>query len=352
MQNACMRKMGVVLYLFTKNIHTMATKVITTNGKGAATQHEDPFVGGTAADFKKDLNPETEFEAVEGLNLNLKNPDAEASNLSSHETGLLANAFMEMGDAGSGSLVETSDEFLPDAIWGSYAAPSREALEVIIGSDERIRINGTTTYPWRAICGLKITAANGKRFIGTGWLISPRTVVTAGHCVYMHNEGGWASSIEVIPGLNDAARPYGSFSSNVLRSVTGWTQGKKRENDYGCIILPQNQRPGSTVGFFGFAIRDDSFLNNAALNLSGYPGDKGGNQQWFMAQRPKSLSSRVITYNIDTMGGQSGSPVWVLQNGNRYAVGIHTNGHGTGNSATRIQTDVYNNLVNWKALGA
>jgi V8-like Glu-specific endopeptidase len=168
----------------------------------------------------------------------------------------------------------------------------------------------------------------------------------------MHNEGGWARSIEVIPGLNDASRPYSSAVGTQFRSVTGWTQSKKRENDYGAIILPANARLGDTTGTFGFAIRNDGFLTSAKLNLSGYPGDKGGNQQWFMAQKGKSVTSRVITYDIDTVGGQSGSPVWVLQDGNRYAVGIHTNGSASGNSATRIESSVYERITEWRGLGA
>jgi len=98
-------------------------------------------------------------------------------------------------------------------------------------------------------------------------------------------------------------------------------------------------------------VKDDNFLKNATLNLSGYPGDKGGNQQWFMARKTKSVSSRRIVYDIDTMGGQSGSPVWYLTNGQRYAVGVHTNGVSSGNSATRIVTPVFNNLIAWKNLG-
>ena len=70
-----------------------------------------------------------------------------------------------------------------------------------------------------------------------------------------------------------------------------------------------------------------------------------------MAQRTKSVSARVITYDIDTMGGQSGSPVWILQNGQRYGVGVHTNGASTGNSATRIDTAVYNRMLGWKNEG-
>lgn len=324
------------------------------------TEHETPSTAAlgvdtpnapalTKADEVKDS--ETEYEKVGGLDLNVRFPEREVSNSKSESESEETDSVI--GLAGTESAAETDSGFVLDAIYGSYPELLDEVrTEVIIGADNRIRINPTTSYPWRAICALKITAKNGKRFIGTGWLISPRTVVTAGHCVYMHAEGGWVSSIEVVPAQNDASRPYGSFSGNNLRSTQGWVNSKNRNFDYGAIILPANSRPGATVGYFGFGVRSNSFLMNSALNLSGYPGDKGGNQQWFMAQKPKSVSSKVITYDIDTFGGQSGAPVWVLQNGNRYGVGIHTNGSSSGNSATRIDQSVYNNLLNWKNQGA
>lgn len=296
----------------------------------------------------------TEYESLAGLNFNVQDPNAEARSGSSGgggEAGLETTAYE--GSVGGEGGDEAFGLAARDALLGSYEVSDPLLRpEVIIGPDNRVRVGNTAIYPWRAICGLKITAANGQRFIGTGWMISPRTVITAGHCVFMHNEGGWARSIEVVPGLNDASRPYGSASSGTLRSVVGWTQSRNREYDYGAIILPGNARLGDRTGWFGLAVRDDAFLRAANLNLSGYPGDKGGNQQWFMAQRTKSVASRVITYDIDTMGGQSGSPVWVLQNGQRYGVGVHTNGASTGNSATRINADVFNRMMAWKNEGA
>lgn len=295
---------------------------------------------------------QTEYESLPGLNFNVRDPHAEASSGTRNEVGATEYEG-SMGMDGGGITPAAAAESAPrDALLGSYDAPETMMKpEVIIGTDDRVRVTATTSFPWRAICALRITAANGQRFIGTGWLVSPRTVITAGHCVFMHNEGGWARSIEVIPGLNDASRPYGSASSGNLRSVVGWTQSRNREYDYGAIILPANARLGDRTGWYGFAVRDDAFLRAASLNLSGYPGDKGGSQQWFMAQRAKGVSSRVITYDIDTMGGQSGSPVWVLQNGQRYGVGVHTNGASTGNSATRIEGNVFNRMLGWKNEG-
>jgi V8-like Glu-specific endopeptidase len=335
---------------------TLPATAVNGNGKngGSQTSYEDPSMAQRSSKASESTSgSETEIEDVEGFNIfKPGQADVEVSN------GKESAAFEFGGETSleeSGtSLTEDEDEPL-DAFYASYGDLKQEALrqvrEVIIGADNRVRINPTTSYPWRAVCALKITAQNGTKWIGTGWLISPRTVITAGHCVYMHDEGGWAKSIEVIPAKNDASNPYGSASSSYLKSVTGWTQSKNRENDYGAIILPSNFRPGDVTGYFGFSVKDDSYLMSSVLNLSGYPGDKGGNQQWFMALKPKSVSSRVITYDIDTMGGQSGAPVWIKIGEARSCVGIHTNGHTSGNSATRIVTAVFDNLKAWKNLG-
>ena len=291
---------------------------------------------------------ETEVEDIEGLVLTKPGEsDKEVYNRAGKETESTIETLEEAG-------TEEAEEgvIAREAFFASYPDLFEKSIsEVIIGTDDRVRISPTTSFPWRAICALRITAKDNTKWIGTGWLVSPRTVITAGHCVYMHDHGGWPKSIEVIPGLNDASRPYGSGVATTFRSVQGWVNDKKREYDYGAIILPANKPLGNLTGTFGFAVKDNSYLMNAYLNLSGYPGDKGGNQQWFMARKAKSVASRVIYYEIDTMGGQSGSPVWVKVGNARYAIGIHTNGVVSGNSATRIVQPVFNNIQNWKNLG-
>ena len=59
----------------------------------------------------------------------------------------------------------------------------------VIGTDEREQITQTDQYLWRAIASLRITARDGSHWIGTGWFISPRTLVTAGHCVFIKGSG-------------------------------------------------------------------------------------------------------------------------------------------------------------------
>ena len=298
---------------------------------------------------------ETEVEEVEGVSI-LRPGEGDNEVFSKLETESAEN---ETSFEETGFDIPGADTELMDAIYASYPEliPKRKAqlTEVIIGTDNRVRIFNTTIYPWRAICSLRITAKDNSQWIGTGWLVAPRTVITAGHCVFMHDHGGWAKSIEVIPGCNEASKPYNSGVSSNLRSVQGWTGSKNRDFDYGAIILPANYRPGDATGYFGFGVKTDAYLMSSVLNLSGYPGDKGrfrnGNQQWFMALKPKTVSSRVIKYDIDTMGGQSGAPGWVKVGDVRTCVGIHTNGDSAGNFATRIVTPVFNNIQSWKNQG-
>lgn len=219
--------------------------------------------------------------------------------------------------------------------------------ETIFGRDERTRITGTTAVPWRWECQLIITMPDGKQYIGTGWLAGPRLVMTAGHCVHDGGSGKqWASKIEVIPAMNGSRRPYGTYVSRSFISVNGWTRNRNFDYDYGCILLPSNV--GNSLGYMGFANYNDSTLRSITLNTAGYPGDKPFGTQWFTTGRVNNLSSRQIYTFMDIKGGQSGSPVWRLTNGQRYAVAIVSAENSQTNFLLRINSEVFANIRNWK----
>jgi V8-like Glu-specific endopeptidase len=152
-----------------------------------------------------------------------------------------------------------------------------------------------------------------------------------------------------MPGRDADALPYGTVTSTRFYSVRGWTENGDEEYDYGAIVL--DTALGERTGWLGFGAYTDSTLTSAVGNLSGYPGDRGnGKQQWFMARRLNSVSARKVFYDIDTAGGQSGSAVYRIKDGQRYAVGIHAYGVGSNpfNSATRINRPAFDNLTAWK----
>lgn len=226
--------------------------------------------------------------------------------------------------------------------------------ESVCGRDNRVRIRGTTRIPWRWVCQLIITRRDGRRSRCTGWLIAPRTVMTAGHCLYSHSAGGWARRIEVIPGLDATRRPFGAEVGTSFRSVRGWTRDRNPNYDYGAIILPRSCR-FRRLGNFGFGSFSSSTLRGMLVNNSGYPADKSFGTQWFNAGRITRVTSRRLFYLIDTFGGQSGSPVWALMRRNgrlqRIAVGIHGYG-GCPNKSVRIVKPVFNNMLSWRSQGS
>lgn len=249
------------------------------------------------------------------------------------------------------SFIAPMSTSLRDIGEASFGPPPPRA-ETVHGPDNRIQITNTSSYPWRVHASLLITAKDNSRWIGTGWFIGPHTLMTAGHVVYIKNSGvpgrdGWVKSISVMPGRNGSSLPYGSVTSTSFRSVTGWTNNGDQNYDYGAIIIPTNL--GNTVGWLGFGVYGDSDLRQTTGNISGYPGDKPTGTQWYDYHRIASVSNRKVYYDIDTAGGQSGSAVYRIKNGGRYAFGIHAYGGSSVNSGTRIVTAVYNNMVAWKA---
>jgi V8-like Glu-specific endopeptidase len=224
--------------------------------------------------------------------------------------------------------------------------------ETVLGRDDRVRVDDVAAYPWRAICALRIRSRSGQQYVGTGWFASPHLVVTAGHCVYLHADGGWAEEVLVLPGLAGAAGQAPPARSHRLRTVDGWVAGRAAGSDYGGILL--DEPVGERLGWFGTGALDDAALTGSWVNISGYPSDREqARVQYFHARVLVQLNASRLFYDIDTFGGQSGSPIWVTAaDGQRVAVGVHTTGGVRENAGTRITGDVLANLRAWSRDGA
>jgi V8-like Glu-specific endopeptidase len=233
------------------------------------------------------------------------------------------------------------------ASFGTVAHP-----EIVIGDDDRTPIPDPTLAPWCHICALRIRSSSGTEYVGTGWLSGPSTVMTAGHCVYLHDDGGWPASIRVIPALNGTVEPVGDVTSSVFRATDGWVQDRDTGCDYGAIQLAGSGM-GTQAGWFDVGAANDDKLAAAIANISGYPYDLDrATRQYFHARKIMSVGARRLFYDIDTFGGQSGSPIFINDDGRRIVVGVHTTGSGTSNSGTRITPDVLQNIVAWSAEAA
>ena len=207
--------------------------------------------------------------------------------------------------------------------------------ESVCGRDERVKVDPETSPPYNWICSLVITAVNGEQYVGSGFKIhipnlNCGVIVTSGHCVYLH--GAYAENISVtFPGQETVIPKQAD-----LYASPEFIQYSNPDYDYGLIILSGN----SDEGFGWSAIVPDSELLGRIVTDCGYPGDKHPwPQMWITGGELTKVTTNRLFYMNDTMGGQSGSPVYTWYKGYWTVLGVHSYG-GCPNSATRFSSQM------------
>ena len=194
--------------------------------------------------------------------------------------------------------------------------------------------------PFCMVCNLIITLKDNQSFRASGFFISPRCVITAGHCVYLNKE--WAQKIEVIPGDKSMTRPLGSDISTTFQTVEGWVHNEDDNYDYGAVILKNDDLFTVINSYFGYT----QYLQDENLYNSGYPHDYYSIQKHSSGKAESDPDKQVIKYNIDTYSGNSGSPVFIKKDNQFMVVGVHTFGQCP-NHAVKVTDEVISNWNNW-----
>ena len=238
-------------------------------------------------------------------------------------------------DTETTEFVESTEAYIPVGV--EIATPTMP--NTVIPPDERIQITNVNAYPYCAIVYLELTFGSVTA-VGSGFMVGPNVVLTAGLCVY-DGSYGWATSIKVKAGGNNSSFSSVTVNSTSIHSVAGWVNQGLADYDYGIITLPTNL--GYSTGTFSIADSTNYIMNNRTVNVYGYPGDKAAGTLWYAIGTVLDSTQARIWYNTDTAGGQSGGPVSFLE-AYTTAVGIHTRGTDTynRNSATRINLSIVN----------
>ncbi len=183
--------------------------------------------------------------------------------------------------------------------------------ERVIDTDERTRVNTTTTFPYRAVVQIRMKF-NGRADGCTGWLYDDNYVATAGHCI-LSRAGYWATDIVVAPGRNGSSLPYGTCGSVNIFVSDLWLRDRSDNYDYGAIRL--NCTVGNQTGTFGLNYSAGSWVNTSTTLLA-YHGDKDGHTtQWSTVKPITGDTGYLLFYQHDTAGGASGAPVFFYQSG-------------------------------------
>jgi chitodextrinase len=142
------------------------------------------------------------------------------------------------------------------------------------------------TYPRTVKLIMQFTDMNNVQqgIVCSGTLIDPRTVLTAGHCVFSWNAPNgapvqaWADSITVYPGYDggNASPLFKRARANQIWSWTAWTQNEDLEHDVGVIALDRDI--GALAGWWGVgnAVTCSYFESNTWRHRV-YPGANGFN---------------------------------------------------------------------------
>jgi V8-like Glu-specific endopeptidase len=218
----------------------------------------------------------------------------------------------------------------------------------IIWEDKRTFVQNTKEDRWQ-VHGQLSMDFNGSRYSGTGTLISPWHVLTAGHNLYDPNEKVWAKDVKFYPGRNGKTILGVSAPVSVVRLGVSfkWGQGD-RTWDMGIIELETDV--GNKVGWNGLLAGNDNFIKSLpSICVAGYPGDKKPkNTMWMGTGDITDVKEKQFSYKLSTNSGQSGSnPFIKSSHGNFYSLGIHSYGQkDVANTATRLTFDRLSALVN------
>src|SRR5690606_26825893 len=184
----------------------------------------------------------------------------------------------------------------------------------------------------------------------TGWLIHDEKVVTAGHRI----SGASVIQVNVPPSLPGGAAqhpgPEDQYSIDMASRV--WVNGGIG-NDWGIFRVFDNTQTGLqpvvAQGGGYFHVRQD--LAPPTIRITGYGVDTGTSNQTQQTHTGPNAGSSGTTmrYQVDTTGGNSGSPVIDEATGD--ALGVHTHGGcSTSGSGSNSGTSLFNTAF-WAAVG-
>ncbi len=206
-------------------------------------------------------------------------------------------------------------------------------------------------YP--ACVSVLLTTSQGR---GSGVLIDPYFVLTAGHCIHEGDGGNWAEDVMVYPGFDsqDRKSPYGYAEYAALYSWPGWMQDSSEQHDLGLVEL---KRPvGALTGYHSYSHEAAcSFYTGNSFYIPGYPADGPYKDNLDMYYFHGSfggcptLFPNIVTFFRQSYGGQSGSGVCYTDGSGYTVYAVLTGGISLINHTrcTRVTSSKFADIVNW-----
>ncbi|MBW8851355.1 MAG: N-acetylmuramoyl-L-alanine amidase [Xanthomonadales bacterium] len=230
-----------------------------------------------------------------------------------------------------------SPYYRPENFWDALSAQARFFLE---SARWFLGVDDTTVMPHSAICQVRFPQGSGDTNAGTAFFIGPRLILTAAHVLYGQSE------VILVPGKNgdgtgSANEPFGRFRV----TSANWTLhpsyrgGRNHDFDLAVICVPAaNAAPAGRYFDIveeltqsrpeGVVVTGYAAWWTATTPIEQYVNDNiDPNKQHMMGGYIRELpTDDTFTYDLQTLGGTSGSPVYWIEQGatpRAHLVGVH-----------------------------
>ncbi|HMF55203.1 MAG TPA: hypothetical protein VK619_02475 [Pyrinomonadaceae bacterium] len=206
----------------------------------------------------------------------------------------------------------------------------------------RVSEQELTSAPYRSV-GKMLLVIDGKQKGATGWVVAPHAFITAGHCVYHPDFGGWITQAALCPRYDN--RCAKTYTVTTVYALKGWVESKDWRYDMAACVV--SEKFASTEPPLSF---DVGILPGLRFTAIGYPikpipgHEFNGKRMWKSVGNLITGGDGFQWAENNLTGGASGGP-W-CETLNNYVVSGLTSDRGEDPNAAQspLFTNGFRNL--------